>query len=348
MNPSPLPYRAIEWRGHYLRLLDQRLLPDQVTYVDYVSAAEVAGAIREMVVRGAPAIGLTAAYALALAAHHAPNALSELQTAVKAAAECLKASRPTAVNLFWAVQRMLACAYDPRQANAPEARAALLAEAQAIDAENLQMDLSIARHAYPLIPDGARIVHHCNTGPLATGGYGTALGAIRYAHERGVQVHVFVDETRPRLQGARLTAWELQQMGVPFTVIPDGASGHLMRTQKVDLCIVGCDRVAANGDTANKIGTYHLALAARAHGVPFYVAGPSSTIDPATPHGDAIPIEERPPDEVTHLAGRRITPEGAGVANPSFDVTPAAWISGIITEKGVSRPPYHFSEKSQE
>jgi methylthioribose-1-phosphate isomerase len=186
----------------------------------------------------------------------------------------------------------------------------------------------------------ANIFHHCNTGPLATGGYGTALGVIRYAHEHGKRVHVFVDETRPRLQGARLTAWELQQMGIPFTVVPDGASGFFMRTRKIDLCVVGCDRIAANGDVANKIGTYNLALAAHAHGIPFYSAGPSSTIDLATPTGDDIPIEERPAEEVTHIGNFALTPPGASVSNPAFDITPASYLTAIITEKGVAYPPF--------
>jgi methylthioribose-1-phosphate isomerase len=340
-----LSYHAIQWvsppgGAPLVRMIDQRLIPQAVEYLDYTDYRALAAAIREMVIRGAPAIGLAAGYGMALAAAYGPKDLPALRLTLHHAADTLKAARPTAVNLAWAVDRQLARLADPALETADAVRQAVLQEAQAIDAENMQMDLDMAKHAFPLIPEGANIYHHCNTGPLATGGYGSALGVIRYAHEQGKRIHVFVDETRPRLQGARLTAWELQQMGVPFTVVPDGASGHFMRTAKIDLCVVGCDRVAANGDTANKIGTYNLALAANAHGVPFYIAGPTSTVDLATPSGDAIPIEERPADEMTHLAGVRVTPAGAAVANPAFDVTPAACITGIITEKGVAYPPF--------
>jgi methylthioribose-1-phosphate isomerase len=340
-----LSYHAIQWISRpdgqpAVRMIDQRLIPQAIEYLDYTDYRAVAAAIRDMVIRGAPAIGLAAGYGMALAAAYGPKDLPGLRLTLHHAADTLKASRPTAVNLAWAVDRLLARLADPNLKTADAVRTAAVFEAQAIDSENMQMDLDMAKHAFPLIPDDANIYHHCNTGPLATGGYGSALGVIRYAHEQGKRVHAFVDETRPRLQGARLTAWELQQMGVPFTVVPDGASGHFMRTRKIDLCVVGCDRVAANGDTANKIGTYNLALAAKAHGVPFYIAGPTSTVDLATPTGDAIPIEERPADEVTHFAGVRVTPEGAAVANPSFDVTPAAYITGIITEKGVAYPPF--------
>ncbi len=342
-------YHAIEWIDAgadgkpVVRMLDQRRIPQDAATLDYTDYREVASAIREMVIRGAPAIGLAAGYGLALAAWRGPEALPALKLTLHHAADTLKASRPTAVNLAWAVERMMRRLNDASLATTQALRAAALAEARAIDAENLQMDLAIARHAFPLIPSQANIYHHCNTGPLATGGYGTALGVIRYAHEQGKQVHVYVDETRPRLQGARLTAWELQQMGVPFTVVPDGASGHFMRTRRIDLCVVGCDRIAANGDTANKIGTYNLALVARAHGVPFYIAGPTSTVDLATPTGDAIPIEERPAEEVSHLGGVRLTPPGAAVANPAFDVTPAAYLTAIITERGVAYPPFTAS-----
>jgi methylthioribose-1-phosphate isomerase len=272
-------YKAIEWLDENkakkytspaVRMIDQRHIPYEIAYIDYTDAAGVADAIRTMVIRGAPAIGLAAAYGLAVAATYGPEEPGALRAYLSQEAETLRASRPTAVNLFWAIERMLKRIADPTLDSAAAIRKAAIAEAKAIDAENLEMDLAIARNAFPLIPSVANIYHHCNTGPLATGGYGTALGVIRYAHEQGKQVHVFVDETRPRLQGARLTAWELQQMGIPFTVVPDGASGHIMRTRKIDLCVVGCDRIAANGDVANKIGTYNLALAAWAHGVPFY------------------------------------------------------------------------------
>jgi methylthioribose-1-phosphate isomerase len=323
-----------------VRMIDQRLIPHEIKYNNYTDAPGVADAIRTMVIRGAPAIGLAAAYGLAIAAVYGPDDPVELRKTLNRDASLLRASRPTAVNLFWAIERMLKRIADPALDSAAAIRRVAVEEAKAIDAENLEMDLGIARNALPLIPSVANIFHHCNTGPLATGGYGSALGVIRYAIEQGKQVHVFVDETRPRLQGARLTAWELQQMGIPFTVVPDGASGHIMRTRKIDLCVVGCDRIAANGDVANKIGTYNLALAARAHGVPFYSAGPSSTVDLATFTGDDIPIEERPVDEVTQIGGVLITPPGAAVSNPAFDITPAEYLTAIITEKGVAYPPY--------
>jgi methylthioribose-1-phosphate isomerase len=347
-----ITYHAIEWvdgvtppgtPSPVVRMIDQRLIPHEISYIDYIDASGVADAIRTMVIRGAPAIGLAAAYGLAIAAEYGPQDTDALRENLIQSASILRASRPTAVNLFWAIERMLMRLTDPALDSAQAIRRAALNEARVIDAENLEMDLGIGRNAFPLIPSVANIYHHCNTGPLATGGYGTALGVIRYAHEQGKRVHVYVDETRPRLQGARLTAWELQQMGIPFTVVPDGASGHIMRTRKIDLCVVGCDRIAANGDVANKIGTYNLALAAHAHGVPFYSAGPSSTIDLATATGDDIPIEERPAEEVTHFGNFSLTPPGADVSNPAFDVTPAAYLTAIITEKGVAYPPYNKS-----
>jgi methylthioribose-1-phosphate isomerase len=347
-------YKAIEWLDEInakmhpspaVRMIDQRHIPYEITYIDYTDAARVADAIRTMVIRGAPAIGLAAAYGLAVAAAYGPEEPGALRAYLTHEAAVLRASRPTAVNLFWAIERMLKRIADPTLDSAAAIQKAAIIEAKAIDAENLEMDLAIARNAFALIPSVANIYHHCNTGPLATGGYGTALGVIRYAHEKGKRVHVFVDETRPRLQGARLTAWELQQMGIPFTVVPDGASGHIMRTRKIDLCVVGCDRIAANGDVANKIGTYNLALVACAHGVPFYSAGPSSTVDLATPTGDDIPIEERPAEEVSHFGTISITPDGAAVSNPAFDVTPAEYLTAIITEKGVAYPPYAQSLK---
>jgi len=350
------PYQAIEWLDEVgtdasrpssaVRMIDQRQIPHDIAYIDYTQASGVADAIRMMVIRGAPAIGLAAAYGLAVSAVYGPDDPSALREHLTHEAMVLRASRPTAVNLFWAIERMLRRIADPALNTAAAIRKAVVAEAKAIDAENLEMDLAIARNAFPLIPSVANIYHHCNTGPLATGGYGTALGVIRYAHEQGKRVHVFVDETRPRLQGARLTAWELQQMGIPFTVVPDSASGHIMRTRKIDLCVVGCDRIAANGDVANKIGTYNLALAARAHGVPFYSAGPSSTVDLATLTGEDIPIEERPAEEVTHIGNISLTPDGTSVANPAFDITPADYITAIITEKGVAYPPYTQSLRS--
>jgi methylthioribose-1-phosphate isomerase len=259
------------------------------------------------------------------------------------AAKMLRQARPTAVNLFWAIDRMMTRLADPAINGVEMMKEVALAEAQAIAAEDVAINKQIGANAMQFIPQGATIIHHCNTGSLATVDYGTALGIIRMAHEAGKEVFALVDETRPRLQGGRLTAFELQQYGVPFQVIVDGASGHFMRTQSVDLCVVGADRIAANGDTANKIGTYNLAVVAKENGVPFYVAAPTTTIDMATPTGDAIEIEERPPLEVTTVGTWQITPDNTPVGNPAFDVTPAKYITAIITEKGVAYPPFEES-----
>ncbi len=337
-------YRTIEWRDGVVRMLDQRALPHQTVYLDYDDYRAVADAIRDMVIRGAPAIGAAAAYGMALAAQRSQATnLSALRAELAEADAVLRASRPTAVNLFWALDRMKARLADQTLTSADEARAALLDEAHAIAEEDVWTNQQIGLNALPLVPEQANIIHHCNTGALATVDYGTALGIIRTAHEHGRKVHVFVDETRPRLQGARLTAWELRELGIPHTVIVDGASGHFMRTVGVQLCVVGCDRVAANGDTANKIGTYNLALVAHAHSVPFYVAAPTSTIDLSLASGDLIPIEERSPREITHVGDEQITPDGVTVCNPAFDVTPARYITAIITEAGVAYPPYERS-----
>lgn len=337
-------YKTLQWRAGTLRMLDQRVLPLQTIYLDYSDYRAVAEAIHDMVVRGAPAIGAAAAYGLALAAQQSAAAdVNDLRVDLETAAQVLRASRPTAVNLFWAIARVMARVNQPIYTNVSKLRAAVLDEANAIADEDVRSNKHMGLNALPLIPDTANIFHHCNTGTLATVEYGTALGIIRAAHEHGKKVHVFVDETRPRLQGARLTAWELEQLGIPYTVIADGASGHFMRTVGADLCVVGCDRVAANGDTANKIGTYNLALVARAHGVPFYIAAPTSTIDLNLPNGAAIPIEERASREVTHVGSEQITPDNAHVANPAFDVTPAQYITAIVTEAGVAYPPFETS-----
>ena len=337
-------YHTLEWRDGVLQMLDQRLLPHQTVYLDYTDYEQVAEAIRDMVIRGAPAIGVAAGYGLALAAAHSrASDAASLRAELLKAALVLRAARPTAVNLFWAIDRVMSRLTDLSLATLGDLRAAVLDEAHAIADENRRTNQQIGLNALPLVPDKANIIHHCNTGSLATVDYGTALGIIRTAYEHGKKVHVLVDETRPRLQGARLTAWELQQLGIPYHVIVDGASGHFMRTVGVDLCVVGCDRVAQNGDTANKIGTYNLALVARAHHVPFYVAAPSSTIDLSIPNGDAIQIEERSAHEVTHIGQEQITPDGALVANPAFDVTPARYITAIITEGGIAYPPYDVS-----
>lgn len=334
-------FNSIEWKDGALRLLDQRILPQETRYLDYSDYREVAQAITDMVVRGAPAIGAAAAYGLALAASHSqtPDAAA-LRVELNQAAEILRKSRPTAVNLFWAIDRVMKRVADPALDSTGTIREVVLAEAKAIYEEDIKTNKAIGYNALPLVPDGAKFLHHCNTGSLATVDYGTALGIIRIAHEEGKHIHAYLDETRPRLQGARLSAWELKQLNIPHTVIVDGASGHLIRTVGIDLCVVGCDRVAANGDTANKIGTYNLALAAHAHGVPFYVAAPTSTIDMSLKNGDEIPIEVRDPREVTHVDACQITPDDTPVMNFAFDVTPAKYISAIITEVGIAYPPY--------
>jgi methylthioribose-1-phosphate isomerase len=331
----------IWWEDGQLCLLDQRLLPAQELIERYNRVADVVRAITSMQVRGAPAIGCTAAYGMVIAAQQSqattPEALlADLDTA-KAQ---LDAARPTAVNLAWATSRMLRAAEQRSAAVAGELYAALLAEAHAILAEDLAMCHAMGRHGAALIPARGRVLTHCNAGGLATAGYGTALAPIRTAHEQGRPIHVLVDETRPFLQGARLTAWELQRAGVPLKLITDNMAGYFMRRGEVDCVIVGADRVVANGDIANKIGTYSVAVLAKAHGIPFYVAAPSSTVDFALSHGDLIPIEQRDPAEVTSLGGQRIAPDGIHAAHPAFDITPHELIAAIITERGVVYPPF--------
>lgn len=329
-----MTFRTMEWltEGPVLRLLDQRVLPEVVRYRDLSSASEVAGAIRDMTVRGAPAIGVSAAFGLVIAARQAGGV--DLRAVLPAADAALRAARPTAVNLFWALDRMRAL----WEAGADAAR--LEREAVAMEAEDVEVNEAIAAHARTILPQEVTFFHHCNTGALAAVGVGTALGIIRRAHEAGHKVFAYLDETRPRLQGAKLSSFELMEYGVPHAVVVDGASAHIMRKRRVDIAVVGCDRVAANGDTANKIGTYNLALAAKDNGVPFYVACPTSTIDMDTPTGDGIEIEERAEEEVLVVNGASIAPSGARAFNPAFDVTPNRLISGLITEKGIIRPPF--------
>jgi len=336
--------RTVEWHEDKLRLIDQRSLPAELRYLELEDPQSVAQAIEHMAVRGAPAIGAAAAFGLALAARNS-NAESgpELLQILEGAAAVLRASRPTAVNLAWALERMLRRAAEE---NDPEViRRAALEEAQAIADEDVEVNRKLGQVGAALIADGATVLHHCNTGALATVDYGTALGVIRAAHEQGKRVHVLVNETRPRLQGARLTTWELQQLSIPFTLIADNAAGHFLYRGEVDLVLVGADRVAANGDVANKIGTYKLAVVARENVVPFYPCVPTSTIDLATPTGDDIEIEERPAEEITGLdfLGQPVAPKGVQVANPAFDVTPHRYITGIVTERGVARPPFSSS-----
>jgi methylthioribose-1-phosphate isomerase len=331
---------TLRWRDGRLELIDQRLLPGRFEYVSCTSAAEVAAAISAMAVRGAPAIGCAAAFGVALEAQRAKHrAPAQFAEAMEIAIATLAESRPTAVNLFWALERMRSVL--GAQASDPRAAAVKLTEAAlALLHADLETNRAIGRAGAVLVPDGARILTHCNTGALATAGHGTALGVVRSARDAGKRLSVIASETRPYLQGARLTAWELTQEQIPVTLITDSTAGHLMSRGKVDLVIVGADRIAANGDVANKIGTYTLAVLAERHGVPFYVAAPLSTIDISIPDGSSIPIEERGAAEVTGYAGVRWAPEGIAVVNPAFDVTPAALVSALVTEKGVVERPY--------
>jgi len=335
-------FKVIEWRGDHVRLLDQTLLPREEAYVDLDDFRQVASAIKEMKIRGAPAIGVAAAYGTALAAVKSKadskeKFLAELETA----RQTLAATRPTAVNLFWALERMRRAAASGQ--DVAEIRSALIAEAKKVDKENAEADMRLSRYGAELIKDGFTILTHCNAGALATGCYGTALGVIKAAWEQAKKLHVFAGETRPLLQGARLTAWELKQAGIPFTLIADTMTGHFLSRGKIDCVIVGADRIAANGDVANKIGTYNIAVLAKENGVPFYVAAPLSTIDLSLPSGAQIPIEERSAEEVTHIRGVATAPEGVRVANPAFDVTPHKYISAIITDGGIAREPYEES-----
>jgi len=331
--------RPILWCDDHVEMIDQTALPGRVDWLTSRTFSEVAEAIRSMKIRGAPAIGIAAAYGVALAALGSKaTEAADLRRELEEASEFLAATRPTAVNLFWALQRMKATW--ERQADVAATRRALVEEARALAAEDEQMCRDIGRHGATLVPQDARILTHCNAGALATGDYGTALGVIRAAHEAGKVHMVWVDETRPFLQGARLTAWELMQDHIPCRLICDNMAGHFMQRGQVDMVVVGADRITAHGDVANKIGTYSVAVLCREHGIPFYVAAPYSTIDPTLVDGRDIPIEERSGDEVTLMAGHRIAPEGVSVANPAFDVTPARLVSAIITERGVFRPPY--------
>jgi methylthioribose-1-phosphate isomerase len=330
---------TLRWRGARLELIDQRLLPQRVEYVACQTAAETAAAIRDMVVRGAPAIGCAAAYGVALEALRPTFAsLADFHRALEAAFDELAASRPTAVNLFWALDRMRRAYADVRALPPEKISQRLVDEAIAVHREDVDANRAIGRHGAALVPDGARIMTHCNAGALATAGHGTALGVVRSARDEGKRVSVVATETRPFLQGARLTAWEMVQERIPVTLVTDSMAGHLMQRGAIDLIIVGADRVAANGDVANKIGTYTLAVLAARHALPFYVAAPLSTIDPNVPDGAAIPIEERSPEEVTGFRGERWAPEGVAVVNPAFDVTPADLVTGLITERGVVSP----------
>lgn len=331
---------TVEWREGSVWLLDQSLLPGRTELLECKDVAAVASAIQKLKVRGAPAIGITAAMGVALGAQSLSVAdISTFERHVCAICDQLAATRPTAVNLFWALTRMKEVVRQNRGCTVAEIQSRLVREALTIQREDLAMCKVLGQQGASLIKDGHNVLTHCNAGALATAGYGTALGVVRAAAGQGKKVHVFANETRPVLQGARLTAWELMEDGIPVTLITDSMAAVVMRQGKIDLCVVGADRIAANGDVANKIGTYAVAVLAKAHHIPFYVAASSSTIDISTPSGSAIPIEERPGDEVTTMNGETwIAPKGVDVFNPAFDVTPAKYVTGIITEQGVVSP----------
>lgn len=332
---------TLRWNNGCLEILDQTLLPGKVEYINCCQHRTVCEAICRLSVRGAPAIGAAAAYGLALGAQGIQaSGRDEFNAAVEKIAADLAATRPTAVNLKWALDRMLGMLRRLDSGNIDELKQALLNEAHAIYREDLDSNRRMGEFGQALLPQKAAVLTHCNAGALATAGLGTALGVIRAARDAGKEVSVFADETRPLLQGARLTTWEMLQEKIPVTLITDNMAGYLMARGKVDLVIVGADRIAANGDVANKIGTYGVAVLAREHGIPFYVAAPMSTIDFSLPSGAEIPIEERDSQEVTHFAGHRVAPEGVNVWNPAFDVTPARLVSAIITDRGVAKPPY--------
>ena len=334
---------TIEWKDDAVVMIDQRKLPAVEVYVSCKTAAEVAKAIKTMVIRGAPAIGVAAAMGIAMGMRRSSaTGTKQFTTEFQKTCDLMAGTRPTAVNLFWAIEKMKKVFAEAAQGgcSVDEIKQRLEAEARRIHDEDVESCRTMGVHGAGLVPQEARILTHCNAGALATAGYGTALGVIRAAAEQGKKVAVLADETRPFLQGARLTAWELVKDGIDTTVITDNMAGAMMRLGEVDLVVVGADRIAANGDVANKIGTYAVAVLAKEHGIPFYVAAPISTVDLHTPDGSGIPIEERNGKEVTHVAGSRLTPEGARVRNPAFDVTPNKYVTAIITERGIARAPY--------
>lgn len=333
--------RTVEWDGGAVKMIDQRALPWTLEFVRLETVAAVAESIQNMTVRGAPAIGAAAGFGLVLAAMQSEaTAIDALIEDLQAAADRLKAARPTAVNLAWAVDKLLGIAASGEFKRPDDLREALLAAARQIADDDVAINSRMGQRGAVLVKDGATILHHCNTGALATVDYGTALGVIRAAFEAGKHIHVLLDETRPRLQGSRLSAWELEQLGISYDIIPDSAAGYYMSRGEVDIILVGADRVAANGDFANKIGTYQLAIMARAHGIPFYTVAPTSTIDLSLSSGQRIPIEQRDPAEVTTPYGNPIAPAHFKARNPAFDVTPHRYLSGIVTENGIARPPF--------
>src|SRR5215469_9618165 len=336
--------KTLEWTAAGVRFIDQTKLPTEEVYVTCKDYKEVANAIRTMIVRGAPAIGVAAAMGVAIGARRSKaTTLTELERQLDVVCNAIAETRPTAVNLFWAIRRMREKFDELRSLPVERIKTELVAEAQRMHVEDIAANEAMGRHGAALLPNGGGILTHCNAGALATAGYGTALGVIRAAVESGKKLHVFADETRPFLQGSRLTAWELMKDGIPTTLIADNMAGAMMRQGKIGAVVVGADRIAANGDVANKIGTYSVAVLAKEHGIPFYVAAPTSTVDLNTPDGSKIPIEQRAGTEVTHLAGKQIAPDAVRVENPAFDVTPNKYVTAIITERGVARAPYEES-----
>ena len=333
--------QTLEWTDKGVRFLDQTKLPTEETYVTAATYQQVAEVIRNMVVRGAPAIGVAAAMGIALGVQKSKTeTVGDLKKDFDEICKTIGETRPTAVNLFWAIRRMQQKFETLRVRPMSQIRQALVEEAQRMHAEDIAANQAMGRHGATLMPSSGGVLTHCNAGALATAGYGTALGVIRAAVEQGKKIHVYADETRPFLQGSRLTAWELMKEGIPTTVISDNMAGAMMRQGKIGAIVVGADRIAANGDVANKIGTYTVAVLAKEHGIPFYVAAPISTVDLATADGSGIPIEQRNPKEVTHIAGKQMVPDGVEVENPAFDVTPAKYVSAIITERGIAKAPY--------
>ncbi len=336
--------QTIEWKDSAVIMLDQRALPGKEAYNSYTDYREVAEAIRAMVIRGAPAIGVAAAMGIALGVERAPvDSISELDHVFEDICSCMAQTRPTAVNLFWAIERMKSAYREARSSGLKAVRERLINTALSIYQDDIHANRRMGEMGQQVIPNQARILTHCNAGALATAGYGTALGVIRAAVEAGKKIEVFADETRPFLQGARLTAWELQKDNIPVTVITDNMAGHFMHRGNIDAVIVGADRIAANGDVANKIGTYSVAVLAKENGIPFYVAAPISTLDLSLDDGSQIPIEERDAREVREIQGITLTPGGVGIANPAFDVTPNRYVSAILTDRGIAWPPFRES-----
>jgi methylthioribose-1-phosphate isomerase len=338
--------QTLEWTDKGVRFIDQTKLPMEETYVNCTTHQQVADVIRDMVVRGAPAIGVAAAMGIALGVQNSKAANGgDLKRDFDLICEAMGKTRPTAVNLFWAIRRMQEKFETLRVRPIPQVKQSLIEEAKRMHAEDIAANQAMGLHGATLMPASGGVLTHCNAGALATCGYGTALGVIRAAFEQGKKIHVYADETRPFLQGSRLTAWELMKDGIPTTVISDNMSGAMMKQGKIQAIVVGADRIAANGDVANKIGTYTVAVLAKEHSIPFYVAAPISTVDLATPDGSQIPIEQRNSREVTHIAGKQMVPEGVSVENPAFDVTPAKYVTAIVTERGIARAPYEESLK---